>query len=774
MSSPRPLDELLALLTGVVIVNDHEWKSYCPIHEDDGQKHDPSLHIKEEMDGTVLMFCHVCNDKKIGPRICGKFGLPIRRLFPDWGRTATEIKSQKKKRNLGTKTAEYEYRDIDGVVVYKSMRYEKPPTPDRPNGSKEFILARPGGNGRWIMNLRGVTRIPYRLPELIASAKEGKIVFVPEGEKKVEALMKWGLVATCNAGGAGKWNKEWNAYFRNRRVVILPDNDPVDPESGKSPGQEHAAKVLDCLKPVAALVRVLELPDLPPKGDIVDWQAAGHTLAEFLQLVEAVLAGPETRPSQAAAPTLLAIDNPLSIQYFNARTDVASGQRLVKKHGEQIRYCQPMGKWFVWTGRRWTIDQMHTIDRYVIGCTKDMWNETAELKATGTFPMTVEKMEKFCQYSDSVQGLTRAIRAAQTEKEVQVLPEHLDKPAMKLNVSNGTIDLETGDFYPHDPSQLLTKISPVKFDPDAVCPTWERFVRQVFRGDVEVIRYIKRLCGYWATGCIREQILPIFWGSGSNGKTTFLNVILEVLGQDYAMKAPQDFLMQKRGETHPTEKADLFGKRFVACSETEEGRKLSESLVKELTGKERVRARRMREDFWEFEPTHKIVMLTNHKPVVSGSDHGIWRRIRLIEFGQTFWDPSKGENGPPELRQDKILEEKLRDEYPGILRWIMEGCQLWLHDDEVVPMAVETQTIEYRESQDVIGQWIDERCERDLEGRELASQLYADYREWAIKLGEYPVSHKKFSMTLTDKGFKKVKNSVIIFIGLNLLNVSIA
>lgn len=764
-NSPRPLDNLLSLLTGVVPVSNGSWKAYCPIHEDDGQRHDPSLQITETDDGTVLVYCHVCKDDKIGPRICTHFGIPIRSLFPDWARTATEAARNKKNRSHGKKTAEFEYRDIDGIVVYKSTRYERPPTPDKPDGSKEFVLSRPNGRGGWVSNIRNVTRIPYRLPELVASAKEDKIVFIPEGEKKVEALMKWGLVATCNAGGAKKWLKEWSNLFRGRKVVILPDNDPVNPADGSCPGWEHATKVLDCLKPAAAIVRILDLPDLPLKGDIVDWQNAGHTLAEFLELVDAVLAGPETRPSAPSAP---AIDNPLSIVYFAARTDVASGQRLVKKHGDGVRYCQPMGKWLVWTGRRWVIDQMHAVDRLVTGCTKDLWNETAAIKSSGTFPLIVEKMEKWCAYSDSVQGLTRAIRAAQAEKCVQVLPKHLDKNPWLMNVKNGTLNLETGDLQPHDPSNLLTKISPVEFDVDAKCPTWERFVKQVFRSDVEVISYIKRLCGYWATGHIREQILPIFWGSGSNGKTTFLNVILEVLGLDYAMKAPQDFLMAKRGDSHPTEKADLFGKRFVACSETEEGRRLSESLVKELTGKERIRARRMREDFWEFDPTHKIVMLTNHRPIISGSDHGIWRRIRLIEFSQRFWDASKGENGPPELRQDKILDETLRTEYPGILRWIVEGCQVWHHDEEMVPMAVEVQTMEYRESQDTISQWIEERCERNLESRELVSDLYADYREWVVKTGEFPVSQRKFSMTLSDSGFKKIKISVMLFQGLSL------
>ncbi len=769
-SSSRPLDRFLACLSGVVTNGPNSWKSLCPIHEADGGSHNPSMVITEKDDGTVLIYCHVCKLPDFGPKACGAVGFPIRELFPDYGRTASDGRRDKK-RPKGKKTGEWEYRDADGVVQYKTMRF------DQSNGTKEFSCCRPNGRGGWLNNMRGVARVPYRLPELIAASKD-QYVFVVEGEKKVEALRDWGLIATCNAGGAGKWKKDWATYFRDRKVIVLPDNDPVHPETGKRPGQDHARDVFESLKEHAALVRVLELPDLPLKGDIVDWKAAGHTLPEFLELVERVAAGDGGGPdgaggvaTSAVASAIAAAADPLSIQYLNSRTDVANGLRLIEKYGKQIRFCQPMGKWFIWTGRRWCVDQKHQIDRFAIDCTRDMWTETAVTKAAGSMPLTVGEMEKHCKYSDSIQGMTRAVRAAQTDASVQVLPHELDSDPWLFNVANGTIDLRSGDLLPHDPTHLNTKMSPVTFDPDATCPTWERFVKQVFRGDVEVIRYIKRLCGYWATGLIREQMLPIFWGGGSNGKTTFLNVILEVLGMDYAMKAPQDFLMQKRGEQHPTEKADLHGKRFVACSETEEGRKLSEGLVKELTGKERIRARRMKEDFWEFDPTHKIILITNHKPVISGGDHGLWRRLRLIEFGQTFWDPSKSENGPPDLRQDKLLDDKLRMEYPGIFRWIMEGCQNWQHEEECVPMSVEIQTAEYKDSQDVVSQWMDERCDRNDDATERASDLYLDYRGWALKMGEYLMSQRKFSMTLADKGLKKKKVSVVYFCGLSLLNL---
>jgi hypothetical protein len=354
-SSVRPLENFLSLLSGVQIDGNNSWKAYCPIHEDDGQQHTPSLQVTEAGDGKVLVFCHVCQDKNIGPKICNKFGISIRALFPDWGLPSGGGSGGKKRRRIeGKKTAEYEYRDIEGVVIFKAMRYETS------SGGKTFVQARPNGRGGWIMNMRGVRRIPYRLPELVAADKAAP-VFIVEGEKKVEALRTWGQIATCNVGGAGKWNAEFATYFRGRRVIILPDNDPPDSQTGRRPGQEHAVKVFSNLKPVAQSVRILDLPDLPEKGDIVDWQAAGHTLAELLELVAKAEAGEESKPDTSAAA--VAQLDPLSIMLMSGRTDSAAGKRFIQAHGANLRYCPPMRKWYCWTGKRWVIDQKCAVER---------------------------------------------------------------------------------------------------------------------------------------------------------------------------------------------------------------------------------------------------------------------------------------------------------------------------------------------------------------------------------------------------------------------------
>jgi putative DNA primase/helicase len=235
--------------------------------------------------------------------------------------------------------------------------------------------------------------------------------------------------------------------------------------------------------------------------------------------------------------------------------------------------------------------------------------------------------------------------------------------------------------------------------------------------------------------------------------------------------------MCKRGESHPTEKADLFGKRLVVGIETEEGRRLAESLVKDLTGGDRLRARRMREDFWEFAPTHKVVLCTNHKPTITGDDHAIWRRIRLIPFTVPFWNPdvpgAAYSGRPEELRQDKGLREKLDAELPGILAWCLRGCLEWQANKQTnglqTPVEVMAATREYRDEQDVIGQFIAECCQvgsKDYRGK--ASDLYAAFQIWAADNDGTRWTQRKFGIRLGERGFQRYTNDGVRYEGVAL------
>jgi P4 family phage/plasmid primase-like protien len=244
-------------------------------------------------------------------------------------------------------------------------------------------------------------------------------------------------------------------------------------------------------------------------------------------------------------------------------------------------------------------------------------------------------MDAFCKASNSEHGLRAMLALARSEPGIPILPGELDGDPWLLNVLNGTIDLRTGTLRPHDREDRITKLADVRFDSEADCPVWIGFLQEVLP-DPDLREFVRRLVGYRLTGSTQEHVLPFLFGVGANGKSTFLNTIQSLLGITYAIKAPADLLLAMRNESHPTELADLFGKRLVCCNEAEDGRRLAESLVKELTGGDKIRARRMREDFWEFSPTHKIWLAANHKPSVRGTDHGIWRRIKLIPFTVTI------------------------------------------------------------------------------------------------------------------------------------------
>lgn len=735
----NPVDKFLSLLRGVE-QTPNGWSAFCPLHEADGESggHTKSLSVSTGEDGRALVKCFAnCPT----PRVAHAVGMTMAELFPEAG----EPRGKKRKRPKGRKVAEYDYRDIDGAIVYQAVRFETEA------GEKTFTQRRQNGAGGWVYNLRGVTRVLYRLPEMIESAKSdgpAPIVFICEGEKKVEALRAWGQIATCNVGGAGKWKREYCSHLRSRRVVILPDND--------GPGWEHAAKVAEMLKGIAESVKIVTLPGLADKGDIVDWIAAGGTLEKLNELV-ASPADPVAPPSVAAEQEVRKLD-PLSLLNHESRTDVGNGRRLIQKHGADIRYCHPWGKWLVWDGKRWRIDDTAEVERRAKNIADDIWSDTLKI-AKDVGEGIFSKLLQFARYSSSTTSISKMLTSAASENGAQVLPHQLDADPWMLNVDNGTLDLRTGVLRPHTREDLLTKISPVAFDSNATCSSWEKFLLSVFGGSDALVGYVRRLCGYWVTGVVRDQILPILHGSGANGKTTFLNSFMDVLGPDYSMKAVPDFLMVRRNENHPTDKADLFGKRFVACSETEEGKRLAESMVKELTGDEKIRARRMREDFWEFRPTHKIALCTNHRPIVAGTDVGIWRRLRLIPFEVRFWDPDHESDGPPALRQDKDLTNKLRAEYPGILTWIVRGCIEWLHDGEQSPEIVRKETKAYRESQDILGSFISECCVTGEFFAIRAMELYSAYKAWCETTGEYQVNQRKFGLAMTERRFERYTNN---------------
>lgn len=462
-------------------------------------------------------------------------------------------------------------------------------------------------------------------------------------------------------------------------------------------------------------------------------------------------------PSQEGAPRPAGTDDNQSLGIDPYRgTDEANAAIFLELHGQDVRYCPPWEKWLIWTGSHWRIDDRLDIYRLAADLPRKFYRQAAD----EVDPKIRQAMAALAKSLESTNRQSNFLFAARCR--VVVHHTDLDKGRFLLNAKNGTVDLKTGTLREHRRADLNTHDTEIVYDAGSNCSTWERFLSDVFKGDADLIEFIQRAIGYSLTGSIKEQALLICHGSGSNGKSVFLNILRKLLGT-LALQAAPDLLMADRNRRHPTEQADLFGKRLVVCQETAEGRRFNESLVKQLTGGDAIRARRMHEDFWEFEPTHKLWLSTNHRPEIRGTDHAIWRRMRLIPFDVQFTD-----DGPN--RKDTAMEEKLTAELPGILAWAVRGCLDWQRHGLGMAEAVKVATEAYRADMDVLAAWISECCIVGKKYEAKASSLYKSYTDWCDESGETAQSQTKWGMRLTERGLRRDRRMAGFFwIGIGLI-----
>jgi len=364
---------------------------------------------------------------------------------------------------------------------------------------------------------------------------------------------------------------------------------------------------------------------------------------------------------------------------------------------------------------------------------KEMYREAADTADSGE----QAKLAKHAIKSQYAGRIAAMISLATTEGGVPVRPQDLDRDPFVLNCLNGTVDLKTGVIHPARREDLITKLAPVVFDPDAKCPIFEGFLNQIMDGDELLKSYVQRLVGYSLTGTTREQILCVLFGSGANGKTTFLEAIRHVLG-DYAGQVPVETLLKKSSDGIPNDIAQLKGLRFVTASEVEEGRKLAEAKVKHLTGAGTMQGRYLHQEFFQFEPTHKLFMDCNHKPVIRGTEHAIWRRIKLIPFTVSI----------PDTKKDKELLEKLKREAPGILAWAVRGCLDWQRDGLREPDRVVVATGDYQDEMDLVKPFVEEECTLHPDGQAIVENLYRAFEARCRSRGDEPLTKKAFGTVL--------------------------
>lgn len=457
---------------------------------------------------------------------------------------------------------------------------------------------------------------------------------------------------------------------------------------------------------------------------------------EPLSLPETSTPQPEEVTSQQTSSAVREVEprSELDVRAYH-RTDLGNADRLVDRHGADLRYLHTWSRWLVWDDRRWKLDDTGEATRRMVETIRHLVVQANELEEAEER----EKLLKHALASERDARVRAALSLAESVDGIPVLHDELDADPLLLNVANGTLDLRSGKLREHRRDDLISKLAPVPYDPAATAPGFDRFLRRVLPDD-ELRNFVVILLGYSLTGLTDEQLLAILYGSGSNGKTTLIEVLRALLG-DYGQQAPAETFLERR-DTIPNDVARLRGARFVAATETGEGRRLNEVLVKRLTGGDTIAARFLRAEWFEFRPQFKAWLATNHKPEVRGTDEAIWRRIRLVPFTVRI----------PDEERDPQLAAKLREELPGILTLAVNGCQEWLANGLPAAAAVTDATSAYRAESDLVGRFIDDCCHVDANMKAKAGELYTRYGYWAQSNGEHTLTAKQLGQRLAERG----------------------
>ena len=415
-------------------------------------------------------------------------------------------------------------------------------------------------------------------------------------------------------------------------------------------------------------------------------------------------------------------------------TDTGSARRFVREHGQRARYVHSWRKWLVWDGCCWSRDDTGMVMRLAGESVRNMFVAASKLGDR----RERRELVRYALASESEKKRKAMLELAKAELPVAITEKQLDPNPWLLNVQNGTLNLRTCELREQQPQDLITHCLPVEYDPTAECPTWRSFLLRVFDGDEELISFLQRAVGYSLTGSTKEQVFFLLYGTGANGKSTFLETIRSLLG-NLAQSARFESFLVKRVDSIPNDIARMQGARFVTAVESEGEHRLSESTLKQLTGQDSVTARFMRGEFFDFKPEFKLWLAANHKPIIRGTDLAIWRRVKLIPFQVTI----------PEEERDLDMVDKLRAELPGILAWAVDGCQRWREEGLGTANAVKEGTERYRRESDTLRQFLNDQCVFGAGRCVSKKDLYGYYQRYCKDgNGDHPITKREFGRKL--------------------------
>lgn len=680
-----------------------EFVALCPAHNDTH----PSLYLSESArDGKPLLKCMAgCSQEAV------LGALRARGLWPEkkfQGRPSGVPKEW----SGAAYTSHWHYRCPDtqkvlGLVV----RF------DAPDGTKSVIpFFRRFPNGRWRAGHALEQDRPLYNAQHIAKATT---VFVVEGEKCADAITnstKTVVGVTWPGGANSVMRANWTLLDKHQDVRIWPDND--------APGIAAAHRIQRRL-PHARSVDLAQFGTIPEGWDCADWTGDPDPRKLILSPLPASTEELELEQSEPSKELSL--------------TDAGNADRFVNMWRGRARYVPNLG-WYFWQNNTWQKDDSGQIILACIEVARGILKEAqAELD-----PDSAKEVHKFANSSQFASRLEAMAKLAAPRPEIVAQPDDLDADPFLFCCANGVVDLTTGKISPNKPELLITKQSPVVFDPEATAPIWTKFLRRIMGENEDLILYLQRAIGYSLTSDTSEQVMFMLWGGGQNGKSVFIETLAKIFGTYHAATTSDLVLLDTQAGENAV--ARLKGARFVPASEVPENSRFNEARIKQLTGQDTIAARFLYREYFEFKPHFKFWLRCNSRPQIQGSDLGIWRRMHCVPFTQTITEAEK----------DKHLGAKLLQELPGILNWCIAGCQQWLQMGLAAPHEVADAISEYREDMDRLGQWLEECCIQDSELRVKSRTLYESYKAWCEDAGERPLSQRMLMIKIKDRGFKRM------------------
>lgn len=662
------------------------WQSRCPAHDDEN----PSFSFGPGDNGNVVVKCHTgCSFAAI---VAGT-GLPESAFFPE-----KHGHAPRRKRDQDP-IAEWVIRDGNGEPLAVHKKYLKP------DKVKKFFL--------WFM-ADGVTPSkkgtanqvkPERLPLYGAHRFQPEgTVFLTEGEKACDALYDQGFVSLGTVTGASSCPcPEALELLRGRDVVFWPDND--------APGRLHRDTVCAAAYPLVRSLKIIDWPEAREKDDAFDYFARG-------------LSADDLKVTDYAPPAVAPIDEP--------HTDLGIARRFVHAFKDDFRFSSQ--GWFKWDGFHWARDAQGLVTHTIAAVARQV---SDQVKGDDTAYKSALRQESSSRINGAV-GLAAVDPA--------LFAAAFDSQPHLLTCKNAIVDLRDGSCRPPRKDALLSRYVPHDYDPEATCPRWERFLKEVCAERQELVTFLHRFVGYCLTGETRENALLLLIGQGRNGKTVFVETLMSVFGDDLAQPAAPGLLIASKNERHPAELMDLHGRRLVIASEVSKHATFSEERVKWLTGGDAIKAREFYGKWQTFRPSHKFIIGLNHLPTVKDPTDGFWRRLRVVPFDVSF----KG-------REDKSLTAALKAEAPGILAWAVRGAAEWNVHGLGDPVVVQAATDEYREEENLLGRFLS--AYRQGEERPLKA-IHDAFKFWCLAEGEAePKGGRTLGSDLKAAGWKKRRTS---------------